>query len=145
LPAQHPVIFEFRNARGQLVKTLRKSQSVNGFYHVKLETEPDAPTGNWEARVNVGGTTFSKVLKVATVMPNRLKIDLEFEEGMEALIGGTNQVTLSAHWLHGAVARDLRSVVEVSLNKSKTTFEDYTEFVFDDPATRYEPERVVGA
>lgn len=140
IPRQHPVIFEFRNARGQVVKTVRKSESVKGFYHVKLETEPDAPTGNWEVRVKVGGATFNKVLKVATVMPNRLKVDLDFGDGVDKLSGDAIRGTLSARWLHGAVARNLRSIVELSLKRSTTSFDDFDGFVFDDPATRYNAE-----
>ena len=68
---------ELRNPRGQLVQTLTNTKPVGQFYAFELKTAADAPTGNWTATAMVGGTTFRKTLKVETVMPNRLKIELE--------------------------------------------------------------------
>lgn len=77
LPANHPVSLELLNPRGQVVKKLIKSVSLNGFYDFILTTDAEAPTGNWMARVKVGGALFTKNLKIETVMPNRLKMDLQ--------------------------------------------------------------------
>ena len=60
LPPEHPVTLELRNPRGQLVQTLTNSKPVGQFYAFELKTAADAPTGNWNATVLVGGTTFAQ-------------------------------------------------------------------------------------
>ena len=78
LAADHPVRLDLMDPRGQLVRSLTRTQSVDGFYAFDVATAPDAPTGNYNARVSVGGASFDKTLKVETVMPNRLKIAMDF-------------------------------------------------------------------
>lgn len=140
LPKEHPVIFELLNPKGQIVKVLRKKEGVNGFYPFEIATEPDAPTGNWLARVRVGGATFEKVLKVATVMPNRLKLTLDFGDQQQIGAGESVAGTLTAAWLHGAIARYLETDIELMLSQTRTSFAEYPEYTFDDPTRQYEPE-----
>src|SRR5690606_14199141 len=78
LPATHPVVFELQNPQGQVVNRLVRSTSENGFYDFTTSTKSDAPTGNWTARIKVGGTEFNQNIKIETVKPNRLKINLDF-------------------------------------------------------------------
>ena len=132
LPKTHPVRLEFVNPRGQVVDTQVQTSSTNGFYVFNLETQPDAPTGNWRARLRVGGATFEKTINIETVMPNRLKINLEFGDGAE-LTPGPVQGTLSSTWLHGAPARNLKADIELHYQPVQTTFEDFPNYTFDDP------------
>lgn len=109
LPENYPVICELRNPKGQLIKTMKNKEPLNGFYSFTIETSPDAPTGNWTARIKAGGALFEKVLKIETVMPNRLKIKLDFGCEMESLSRGEVNGTVSSMWLHGAVAKNLKT------------------------------------
>lgn len=76
LPASHPVVMELYNPLGQLY--LRKTQTKGelGVCSFAMPTEPDAPTGAWNVKVDVGGVSFTKRLRVESIKPNRLKIDL---------------------------------------------------------------------
>lgn len=143
LPATHPVTFDLYNSRGQQVNHVIRSQSVNGFYNFTMPTDPDAPTGVWTARVKVGGATFSKDLKIETVMPNRLKINMSFgSSGNDQMISDARDesVNLEARWLHGAIAKNLKAQVDVSLYETKTSFKGYDNYSFDDPATSFNTE-----
>src|SRR5690606_36959996 len=112
LPQGHPVTFELYNPKGQLTKRLVESKHTNGFYTFRTRTETTAPTGNWVAKVSVGGAVFQKTLKIETVMPNRLKIDLDFG-GRDVLDkGSATPVNLSAKWLFGAEVQGLKARVE---------------------------------
>jgi hypothetical protein len=139
LPANHPVTLELRNPRGQLAQTITHTTPVGQFYAFKLKTAPDAPTGDWTARATLGGATFSKTLKIETVMPNRLKIDLSFDgdriAGDEPLRG-----TLAAQWLSGATAAGLKSDLQLRLSPAPTKFAQARDFVFDDPARTFSSE-----
>ncbi|MDR0965178.1 MAG: hypothetical protein LBM75_01495 [Myxococcales bacterium] len=139
LPPDHPVKLELFNARGQLVETITRTNGIDGFYAFTLKTADDAPTGDWLAKVRVGGALFTKVLKVETVMPNRLKIDLDF--GVARIdTSGALTAKLSSEWLHGAPAGGLKADVRVKLSAIPTRFPAYPEFTFDAPAATYQSE-----
>jgi uncharacterized protein YfaS (alpha-2-macroglobulin family) len=140
LPAEHPARFELLDTRGRLVKTLTRTPAADGFYTFEVTTAADAPTGNYTGRVSVGGATFERVLKIETITPNRLKIALGF--GTDLLKQGQKATgTLSASWLHGAIAKGLKADVEMSLQPVPTRFERYTDYSFDDPTRKLESEK----
>ncbi len=143
LPADHPVIFELRNPKGQIVKTHQTTEALNGFYCFTAATAEDAPTGNWTVRAKVGGAVFEKTLKIETVMPNRLKVKLDLGPEGTQLQGGALKGELSAVWLHGAIAKNLKSDVELNFSTAKTTFKNYADYVFDDPTREYQPEKMM--
>ncbi|CAN5300086.1 MG2 domain-containing protein [soil metagenome] len=140
LPAAHPVVLELQNPQGQIAQRLVKSSSENGFYKFATVTSLDAPTGNWTARVKVGGATFTQTVKIETIKPNRLKIKLDF--GKEKITAGDNNIsgTLNVNWLAGSPGRNLRAEFEVLLTKAQTKFERYPEYTFDDPAKNVDNE-----
>ena len=140
LPAGHPVTLELTDPRGALQYRTVSGQSMGGVYPFPCATRADAPTGNWTAKVQVGGATFTKQLKVETVKPNRLKMDLNF--GKKALSGADENSNgkLTVNWLHGAVAKGLKARVEMQVRAVKTEFKDFKDFVFDDPARNFSGE-----
>ncbi|HBX51998.1 MAG: hypothetical protein A2275_11400 [Bacteroidetes bacterium RIFOXYA12_FULL_35_11] len=136
LPDNLPVIFELRNPQFQLVKRLVEQKNSLNYYVFKLNTSADAPTGNWEAKVSVGGVSFNKSLKIENIKPNRLKINLDF--GVPFLSMNSNPTArLIAAWLHGAPAKDMKASVNVILSPVKTVFEKYKDFQFDDASKRF--------
>jgi len=137
LPASHPVVFELQNPQGQITTRLVHSSSENGFYKFATATTNDAPTGSWLGRVKVGGTEFQQFLRIETVKPNRLKIKLDF--GVDKLTAGNNNVSgnLNVNWLHGAPGKNLRAQFDVLLTKGTTKFEQYKDYVFDDPSINF--------
>ncbi|MEL6924776.1 MAG: MG2 domain-containing protein, partial [Bacteroidota bacterium] len=137
LPLNYPISFELKDARGQMQDKRTTSENVKNVYPLVVATSADAPTGNWTATVRAGGATFSKTLKVETVKPNRLKINLDF--GKEQLSAADERLSgqLQVNWLHGAPAQNLRSVVEMQLRSSRTSFDKYGQYVFDDPTRSF--------
>jgi uncharacterized protein YfaS (alpha-2-macroglobulin family) len=140
LPENHPVRFELYNPRGQLIKTINQKSSLNGFYPFQVNTSPDDPTGNWLGKVKIGGAVFEKTLKVETVMPNRLKIHLDFGKDVKYLSAGKTTGEISATWLHGAIAKQLQTDVEMDYVPVRTRFSQYSNFEFDDQVRKFEPE-----
>ncbi len=134
LPAGHPVVMEIDSPQGQLIQTSKPRRIVEPFYAFHIPTEESAPTGNWKARVLVGGLTFSKTLKIETVAPNRLKVD--FRTGRDVLMRQDMPLdaSVSGQWLHGAPAANLKFDVTVRLSKRPTRFERFQDYAFDDPA-----------
>jgi uncharacterized protein YfaS (alpha-2-macroglobulin family) len=138
LPGGYPVTFELYNPSGQLSKRLINGKPLNGFYAFKTATESTAPTGNWLAKVKAGGSTFTKTIKIETVMPNRLKINFNIGNAAYLGIGGASYATLSANWLFGSPGKNLKAKVDVNLNTMKTTFKGFEEYEFDNPTVVFE-------
>lgn len=138
LPATHPVVFELQNPQGQVVNRLVRSSSMNGFYSFATATASDAPTGNWTGRVKVGGTEFTQTIKIETVKPNRLKINLDF--GTDRFKSPTINGTLDVKWLHGAPGRNLHATFDVLLSKASTEFKKYPDYTFEDLSRNFTSE-----
>ncbi len=141
LPEKHPLTFEFFDPKGQLQQKNTTAQHTGHIYSFYTKTDPEAITGNWRAKVQVGGATFTKTIKVETVKPNRLKINLDF--GKDELThedGKKLNGKLQVNWLHGAVAKNLKAIVETDIKSTNTTFQKYPEFEFDDPARKLKSE-----
>ena len=140
LPDGHPATMRLSDPMGQVVHSVTNTEPLNGFYAFPLHTAEDAPTGNWNAAVEVGGARFSAPVKVETVIPNRLRVDLDLG-GEELLQGGVRyEATLDGQWLSGAVARGLDADVRVSFAPTRTAFNRFTDHVFDDPARDFSGE-----
>jgi uncharacterized protein YfaS (alpha-2-macroglobulin family) len=132
IPENHPVVFELENPRGQITSRETYTKGLNGFYAISAKTSPDAPTGDWTARVRVGNKSYAKGLKIETVMPNRLKIGLDLGKP-DYLSSDTRRVSLSSAWLHGAPAPGLKADVSVAFSAAATNFPGYSDYVFEDP------------
>ena len=136
LPIGHPVKFELRDPYGKVTYQETKTNGINNFYKFVVNTSDEAPTGNWQAKVNVGGASFSKALKIETIKPNRLKIKTTFDD--EVLGANKNiQGNLEVLWLHGAIAKNLQTDINVRFNPGKTNFKTFPGYIFDDPTRRF--------
>lgn len=143
LPPGHPVNFELTDSRGALrYKTVVKN-GVNGVFPLHFATDADAPTGNWVAKVEVGGAKFSEVLKIETVKPNRLKLALDFKEKVLGAEDGEINGKLNIRWLTGATAKNMKAKVEMQLRTSTANFPNFKGFAFEDPARYFWSEEQV--
>jgi len=138
LPQNHPATLELLDPRGKVTQSLVNARPVDGFYRFDAQTASDAPTGNWTARVSLGGATFTRRVKVETVMPNRLRVGLDLGQGPLGA-GSPLRGRLESEWLSGASAAGLRADVKLRLTPMGTQFANYTGFVFDDPARNFAP------
>ena len=143
LPKDHPVKLEVLDARGKLVFKQIKKDITNGFYSFSIPTSTTDPTGNWNSTISVGGAKFNKQLKVETVKPNRLKINIDFEE--EVLSNKKPiQGKLNVKWLHGTPAKKLKAEVNAKFISYSNAFsKQYPNFNFNDPTRDFSSEEVI--
>lgn len=134
LPEAYPVTMEVFNARGQLQLKKTSGKNEGGIYPFHFATSADAPTGNWRVRVKAGGAAFESLLKIETIQPNRLEVDLNFGKRRISGVGGEVSGELGAKWLQGAAASGLKAIVESRLTPATTAFKAFPNFSFDDPA-----------
>lgn len=144
LPKDHPVKLEVTDARGKLTyrkvltgnTTSHAGKALNNVYYFPITTAPTAPTGNWNATISVGGASFSKTLKVETIKPNRLKVNLDFVDDIIPA-SGTLEGTARVNWLHGAPARNLKIKTDVTIRSSNSGFKTFPNYNFFDPVRSF--------
>lgn len=129
LPKEHPVTLELTNPLGQKVVRRVQSKGTLGLYAFNIPVAADAPTGMYTAEISVGGATFTKFLRIETVMPNRLKVQPDF--GAAVLQKGKPiNGTLHTEWLNGAKAHNLKYDIQATFTKASTSFSAYKDYVF---------------
>lgn len=141
LPLGHPIKFRLSDPNGKV--TYQTVQKVNEWNHYAftVPTQTEAPTGNWEAMVSVGGAKFYKSIKIETIKPNRLKIKNNFQRAMLSA-SYPNTGNLEVTWLHGAVAKNLNVDVQAKFTQRATTFKNYEKFTFDDLVRKFNTEEI---
>lgn len=143
LPKGYPINFELQDPRGTIAFKQTVTDAVDGFYSIKCSTSSEAPTGDWLARVKAGGLTFTKNVKVESIMPNRLKMSLDFGSTKPYLDTYSHDMTLTAKWLHGADASGLKADVTAVFSSVPTSFPGYGDYVFDDSGRNFATSRQV--
>ncbi|MBK6264398.1 hypothetical protein JKA74_05065 [Marivirga sp. S37H4] len=136
IPKGQKVVMELYNPQGQLYKSYQPLKIAGPVYSFKPSTQTESPTGSWLCKVRAGSAEFSKIIKIETIKPNRLKIDLDFEKEILKKSEG-NYADLSVRWMHGAVAMNLKAEFEMSVRPTATKFKDYFGYNFDDPAKEF--------
>ncbi len=141
LPKGHPVKLEVTDPNGKLVYRNITSNHVNNFYKFIVPTVSEGTTGNYNAKVSVGGAQFYKALKVETVKPNRLKIKIDFED---AILSNNKPLngTLDVKWLHGAPAKNIKAEIKAKFSTTYTGFENYKGYIFRDPTKKFNSEEL---
>ncbi len=141
LPATHPVKLKINDPNGKT--TYQTVQKLNDLNHYKfvVPTQSSAPTGNWEAVVSIGGARFYKSLKIETIKPNRLKIKNSFNDALLST-SKSNINNIQVLWLHGAIAKDLKTEVQAKFSQQITTFKGFDKYIFDDPTRSFSTEEI---
>jgi len=136
-PEKQPVLLEVMNPKGQVVLNTKKTCGFNGHVSFSIPTDLSDPTGNWIAKLDVGGQKFSKTLKIETVKPQRLKIAVDMPDAVYAP-DLTLRGTVTAKYLFGAPAADLPATVTVDLSDQNFILDTYGDYVFSSPLKRYD-------
>ncbi|OXA79951.1 hypothetical protein SAMN05444397_106185 [Flavobacterium aquidurense] len=141
LPKSHPIKFRLNDPNGKTVyQTVQKTNELN-HYAFTVPTSQDAPTGNWEAMVSVGGAKFYKSIKIETIKPNRLKIKNNFSrKTLSSYYPNTSNLEVT--WLHGAIAKNLNVEMQAKFSQQTTTFKGYEKFSFDDLVRQFSTEEI---
>lgn len=142
LPENHPVIFSLTDPQGQLVKRLVSNKGINDFYNFTCATDKNSPTGFWNAEVKVGAVKFNKLIRIETIMPNRLKIELHAGDDKLLVNNNSQNVSLHSNWLTGAKAKNLAANINVVLSNNQTIFEKFNNYNFNDITNRFESQNI---
>ncbi len=138
LPQKHPVRLSLMNPLGQIYQQKVSTKGSNGLYVFHIPTDVSVPTGAWNAMVEVGGVKFDRKIRVESIKPNRLKIQLDMPEYL--VKGRQDAIPLKVEWLQGATARNLKYDIKGTFIPAETTFKGYEDYKFDNIITNYSSE-----
>lgn len=135
LPANHPVVMKLYNPNEQLYDRQVLEHGTDGFYVFNIATDESAPTGLWTAVFEVGNQTFIHPVRIETIKPNRLKININAPEVIQA--NSPTPIELNVHRLTGPVAKNMKASVGMTLYADPNPFKKYKKFTFRNPLVNY--------
>ena len=141
LPDGYPVVMELYDPNSRLAYRKINEQAVGDIYRYDFITDKEAPTGNWNAKVRVGPSSFEKRVRVETVKPNRLKINLKPLKSKLEYRDKFFEGLLNVSWLTGAKAANLKAEYEMMLKPVKTNFKGFANYTFDNSGRYFLSER----
>ncbi len=106
----------------------------NGFYTYTFKTETSSRTGIWKLEAVIGDETFRKDISVETVVPNRIKVNLNIPEVVNFNQGITDW-TINANYLFGEPAGNLKYGVGFDIREEPVNFEKYKDYAFKAPSS----------
>lgn len=140
IPEKYPVVMEVYDASSRLYTKQTKSNAIGGIYCFNVPTNPSDETGLWTAKFKIGTSVITKMLRVETVKPNRLEINLNLPEVIS--INHPDRVTLNSKWLNGLKANGLKAEIDAKVRKGETNFKNFAEYTFVDETNEFSPEEI---
>lgn len=131
MPDNHPVVMELYNPSEQLYSRRTLTKGIDGFYVFNIPTEENVATGTWNAHFKVGNQKFTHKVRIETIKPNRLKLNISVPEIIQA--NTPQQMGLSARWLTGQAAQNMAASMEMTLYADPAPFKDYRNYKFSNP------------
>ena len=136
LSHSHPVKITVKDSRGNEKYSDIAVDHVGGIYAWTIVTDPNDITGRWNAQLSIGPNQFNKGLRVESIKPNRLKIELDTEEEIKYYDGSQRDISITSTWLHGAPAKNLQAEVDAQMYNYPPQFERFSSYTFNDPAKK---------
>ncbi len=109
-PENQMANLKVKNPLGQIVFEEKKSCGKNGHIHFSIPSDIKDPTGNYVAELKTADNSFTKVLKIETVKPNRLKVNVGIADTIMDSKGNVKG-NIESKYLFGTPAAGLRTVI----------------------------------
>ena len=133
IPLNHPIKFTLNDPNERTVSTFSTKKNTTGSYVFRTATRQNAKTGYYSVSAEIGNHHFAKNLRIETVKPNRLKVNLTVNNPQQQKETGSDSSLLVAKWLHGASAQKLKAKVSRVIRPMKSSFQEYPSYRFDSP------------
>jgi hypothetical protein len=138
LPEGHPINFKLLDPRGMPIDQQMAYKENERIYRFTTRTSPSAVTGSYMAQVRVGDRHFDYRVRVETVKPNRLKVDLDFTQQILELNEGKAKARLAVNWLTGVASANSKVNIKASTSAMARPFPKYSDFTFFDPVKQFD-------
>lgn len=133
-PLKHPINFTLINPKNQKIIENRILKSQNDIYYTQINLDKNAINGLYRANFNIAGVEFSKNILVQSVVPNRIKVELNADEN-RSLDDGSLNYELSSKYLFGALASNLKYQSVVYFSPKNYHNSKYKDYIFTNPSS----------
>lgn len=133
-PLKHPINFTLINPKNQKIIENRILKSQNDIYYTQINLDKNAINGLYRANFNIAGVEFSKDILVQSVVPNRIKVELNADEN-RSLDDGNLNYELSSKYLFGALASNLKYQSVVYFSPKNYHNSKYKDYIFTNPSS----------
>ncbi len=133
-PLKHPINFTLINPKNQKIIENRILKSQNDIYYTQINLDKNAINGLYRANFNIAGVEFSKDILVQSVVPNRIKVELNADEN-RSLDDGSLSYELSSKYLFGALASNLKYQSVVYFSPKNYHNSKYKDYIFTNPSS----------
>ncbi len=106
----------------------------NGFYTYTFKTEVSSRTGIWKLEATIGDQTFKKDISVETVVPNRIRVNINIPE----VVNYNEEIkdwSINANYLFGEPAGNLKYGVGFDIREEPIDFPKYKDYTFKAPSS----------
>ncbi len=129
-PTNHPVSIRVNDPQYNTVFEQTSVKSTDGHYVFAFDTKESAPTGNYNIRINAGGSWFNHDLKIETVVAEQLKVLVKPLKRQFVWTDKTIDFELQANYLFGAPASNLKSEVNIEVHPKEMSFPKFHDYLF---------------
>lgn len=133
-PLKHPINFTLINPKNQKIIENQILKSQNDIYYTQINLDKNAINGLYRANFNIAGVEFSKDILVQSVVPNRIKVELNADEN-RSLDDGNLNYELSSKYLFGALASNLKYQSVVYFSPKNYHNSKYKDYIFTNPSS----------
>lgn len=138
-PENQMVYLKVKNPLGQVAFEEKKKCGNNGHVYFSIPSDIKAPTGNYVAELKTADNSFTKVLKIETVKPNRLKVNIGISDTIMDSRGNVSG-NIESKYLFGTPAAGLRAIVSAAYSALPLSIPVLSDYSFSHPL-RYFTER----
>lgn len=136
-PDNYPMNLKIYNPKQQVVFEQNQKEAKEGFYNFAFNTSENDLTGNWSIEASTGNKTFNQMLKIETVIPNRLKIKLDSPKEEWTNTDTAINFKVISNYLFGNPASDLEAEVSGTLKSINKTLPKFPNYIFTNEAIDY--------
>ncbi|RZL44568.1 MAG: hypothetical protein EOP00_19605, partial [Pedobacter sp.] len=136
-PDNYPLNLKIYNPKQQVVFEQNQKDAKEGFYNFTYNTSENDMTGNWSIEASTGNKTFSQLLKIETVIPNRLKVKIEPQKEELTSADQTLNFKIKSNYLFGNPSSGLDTDVTGTLRSVSKTVPAFPDYTFNNEAIDY--------
>lgn len=135
-PEDQMVSLRVSNPLDQTVFEGKQKCGKNGHLHFAVQTDIQDPTGNYLAELKIANVSTTKTLKIETVKPNRLKINLGIADTIRDSQGRVKG-SLESRYLFGTPAAGHRAVIRADYSAQPISIPVLADYTFSHPLRSY--------
>lgn len=141
LPENLPINLSLFDPTNKPVKKWTVKNNSNGLYDCRFFTDINDLTGYWRLEMEYGGKIYFKDIRIETIRPNRLKLDMVFANDKLLKLEDDKSAPVIVKWMHGLPAKELATEVSMLQKSLSNPFgTNYKNYIFDDIRINYQRE-----